>query len=91
MKKMLITLALFSTAWAAVPASAVVVCYNNVCGRIVCSHGCIQRSVNGRCVVNRCTGRRADREGDVVEENASYDDSDAAEAAPSIEALLEGR
>jgi len=53
--------AFFLLAFAVISADsmALSVCSNNVCGRIVCQSGCIQRAVNGVCVVNTCTGFRA--------------------------------
>lgn len=71
MKNWMVLLVLGLGAWMSTPASAVVVCYNNVCGRIVCAHGCQQRSVNGRCVVNRCVGRSTNENGEEVIENSS--------------------
>lgn len=83
MKLKLLALALVAVGAVSATAEAVVVCYNSACGRIVCNYGCVQQSVNGRCVVNRCTGRRLDANGNVVEENRSNADASEAPSDPT--------
>lgn len=53
MRKFLLGLSLLIVA---VQAEAASVCYNNVCGQLICQFGCIMRSVNNVCVEKRCTG-----------------------------------
>lgn len=71
---LLLALGGFNTA----TVSAVSICQNSACGRIVCQSGCVQRSVNGRCVENYCTGGnfRADSQ-DAGDVNASTDTEDS--------------
>ncbi len=42
-----------------VTSKAVTVCYTSGCGQLVCNYGCVQKSVNGRCVANYCVGGRS--------------------------------
>jgi len=83
MKTWMMALALVIGAWTST-LNAVVVCYNNACGKITCANGCEQRAINGRCAVNRCTGSHVDESGNVVEENTPFMSVIAADSGETV-------
>ena len=84
MKKLSLLLFVFSVLLGSSISQAASICYNNVCGKIVCPRGCVQKAVNGRCVASYCTGWSAeehevehDHEADVVDDALSSMEEDA--------------
>lgn len=52
MKKLI----LIGLLWIGATSPAQSVCYNNVCGKLVCPYGCVMQAVGNQCVAKYCTG-----------------------------------
>jgi len=64
-------LLLIGLVWIGATAQAQSVCYNNVCGQLVCEYGCVMQSVGNQCVAKYCTGWSTEAKIEESEETAA--------------------